>query len=197
MKWLLIATRPRVGSHMLRSALGTKMYSIGVEPFQTRDLTVKQDPLMWNKVAEIVPWLMDQVPGGVTTAIVVLHNVQTTPKILRELSKLVTHTIVLYRQDTYLQYLSLLAAKKSNVWYNQQEEIEVEPDAEDYRYFEAEQRASVRFDRIYWPGSVLVTYEGLCTDWTCQMERIGRYIGMELAGTVPVTVQNKKPKEKA
>jgi hypothetical protein len=185
LKYLLIASRLRSGTHFLKSLLGScdKIVAINEEPFHA-DWSCSGNPGFWDGKTEIETWLLDQAkleqPHKNPELIVFCcHPKHYQPEVLPTLNRIVNYVICLHRNNLLAQYISYKLAEMNWAWSTAigtpkaVGTIFIYPS--DFMYWCQSIYTSLEIDRARWKDRIIanILYEALSENHQLLMQDIG------------------------
>jgi len=107
MRYILIASRPRCGTHFLKTKLGTcdNAFYIPEEAFNNESRGL---PGFWDGESDPSEWVRNQYCYGKDLCAFVSHpgHLESDERVIPSVGKIITEVIVLYRRDILAQYIS-------------------------------------------------------------------------------------------
>jgi hypothetical protein len=167
MKYILLACRPRCGTHYLKTLIGTcdNACYIPEEPFHDRFLG---QPGFWDRKTSPEQWIREQVPGDKQACVFVAHpgHLETDDRILPSVAGIITHSVILYRRDILAQFTSYMLADQHDDWPTHKNSPptygELKVDKTQFQaWYNDYIRASILRDIKRWPEAKLVAYEDI------------------------------------
>lgn len=206
MRHFVIAAQERCGTHMLRTGLiknpdiqcthevfNTDVYSRLKK--QCLD-DPKETPWEGQPVVEF----LDQIPktSNIEGVIIQPHHFQKRPTGYGELVAMKPKTIILYRHNTFRQYLSYKQAFARSKWehYEGQRVAPLNPisiDMPSYWRYHTIRRQCFMQNLIDFPNNLVVAYEQLISDWPHHMTRICTFLGAGYYINEPDTLKVGRP----
>jgi hypothetical protein len=184
--FLLIASRPRSGTHWLKSALGScpGVHAVYEEPFHS-DFRGKAG--FWDGETEPEEWLRNDA-GAADWCVFCCHPNNHLPShdaLLPACQRFVTAVVLLYRRDLLAQFTSNELAYRNWEWstYAGQQPAhgELAVDLGKFRDWCAFCRDTLEADMRLWSDrpTITVAYEDLAGDLPGTLARIGPWAGID------------------
>lgn len=199
---LIIESRPRACSHLLVRALQSLPGVVILdEPFHPLYGTYGREGV-WLGHQPLADWLADQwaAQPGVRLTGILTHEEQLTGRddVLGVLQDVVTHAVILSREDLLAQFASRKIAERTNEWRSDvglpptSETLTVHPG--EYEWFCARMSASRETSRRRWSRvpCLEITAEDLVASWSCTIREVSQLVEVDLNDAVPRTEQRER-----
>lgn len=193
MKFLLVASRPRCGTHWLASLIGScpGVHAIAEEPFH-RDYAGVAG--FWDGKTEPERWLVDRA-GGSDWCCFAAHpsHLPSHESILPACRRIVTAVAIVYRRDLLAQFVSNELARINWEWSTESGEPPthgtLDVDLVRLREWCLFCRDSLEADKQLWADrpTVTVAYEDLVADTAAELLRVGRLTGIDTRAAAGAT----------
>lgn len=153
-RYCLIASRPRSGTHWLKSLLGS-LPDVSAFEEEVFHPAFRGRPGFWDGMAQPADWLSCEARPGASVIVYAAHPNQRTP----DIDATATHPIILYRRDLLAAYVSYQLADRANAWRTLKALPETEPATND---------KPLPGDRCYTPLD-------LAAELSCSTDTISKY----------------------
>jgi hypothetical protein len=173
--------------------------AIADEPFHPL-YAAERRPGHWPGDTPLRAWLDQQwhAAGGTMLRAVLTHEEQLTAAgddVCRTLREIVTHAVILHRENLLAQFASRRIAQRTNEWRSDanlpptSERIRVDP--ADYQEFRGRMVHSLVISRARWRHvpTLELSAEDLVTGWPASMLELSQLLEIDLTAAVPVTQQ--------
>ena len=199
MKLILIASRPRSGTHWLKSALGSCPHVAAhmEEPFHE---TWSGQVGFWDGKTEPTQHLLSIAEPGTEAVVFCAHpnHYEWSPDILPSLLASVTHVVILYRRDLLAGFVSMELAERNWEWPtaigSPPSHGTIDVDLAKFREWCELVKSSLATDKQRWsdrPCSVLC-YEDLAGHYESVMRDVGESLGIETSNAVAATEKKER-----
>ena len=199
MKFLLIASRPRSGTHWLKSALGScpGVHAVYEEPFHA-DFRGKAG--FWDGETEPEEWLRNDA-GAADWCVFCCHPNNHLPShdaLLPACQRFVTAVVLLYRRDLLAQFTSNELAYRNWEWSTyageQPAHGELTVDIGKFRDWCAFCRDSLEQDKRLWSDrpTITVAYEDLIADESAVLRHVEWITGIDASGARAATEKKER-----
>lgn len=188
---LLIATRPRCGTHFLKSLLGSVPQICAFEQ-EIFHRGFRGNPGFWDGRTDPAEWIEANTDAD-RPSVFVAHPHQRGDEINVSLAKILTHVIVLYRRDLLAQYVSYRIAERSDAWIttvgtpHTTGDLTVEQDG--LAQFATWMRESIEEDLNTWPKAQArkLAYEDLAGNTRGTLATVATWLNVDLSAARPAT----------
>jgi len=199
MKFLMIASRPRSGTHWLKSALGScpGVHAVHEEPFHA-DFRGSQG--FWDGETKPEQWLQNDA-GPADWCVFACHPHNHLPSheaLLPACQRIVTAVVLLYRRDLLAQFVSNELAYRNWEWSTyageQPAHGELTVDLDKLRAWCAFCRDTLEEDKRLWSDrpTITVAYEDLAADEAAVLAQLGKLTGIDTSGAVAATAKKER-----
>jgi len=199
MKFLMIASRPRSGTHWLKSAIGScsGIHAVHEEPFHA---DFRGSPGFWDGETEPEQWLRNDA-GAADWCVFACHPINHLPSheaLLPACQRIVTAVVLLYRRDLLAQFVSNELAYLNWEWSTESGQQpthgELTVDLDKLRDWCGFCRDTLAEDRLLWSDrqTLTVAYEDLLADESGVLAQVGRLTGIDTTQAVAATEKKER-----
>jgi LPS sulfotransferase NodH len=197
-KFLMVASRPRSGTHWIKTAIGScpGVHAIPEEPFHDQ---YRGEAGFWDERWGPQEWL-ERKAGAVDWCVFCTHpgHLPSHEALLPACQRFVTAVMILYRRDLLANFVSNELAYLNWEWSTEAGEPPthgtLEVDRDKFREWCAFCRESLETDKRLWSDlpTITVAYEDVVADETGVLGQVGALTGIDVSNAKPLTAKKER-----